>query len=106
MENLEALSPDRITEFLSASAGIDFTWQNRTERYFWLQGALIEQRYFSLSKKQRGVVRALLPRVAGLSLPPITRLIRSYREQMRSRCKLGAASLPGQIRGGGFGIAD
>ena len=46
MENLEALSPDRITEFLSGSARIDFTGQSRTENYVWLQAALMEQRYF------------------------------------------------------------
>jgi len=79
MENLEALSPERITEFLSGSAGIDFTGQSRTERYAWLQSTLVEQRYFSLGKKQRGAVRALLAKVAGLSMPQITRLIRSYR---------------------------
>ena len=37
MENLENLNPERITEFLSGSAGIDFTGQSRTERYSWVQ---------------------------------------------------------------------
>jgi hypothetical protein len=44
-----------------------------------LQTALAEQQYFSLGKKERGTVRAMLSKVAGLSLPQITRLIRSYR---------------------------
>ncbi|HYL92976.1 MAG TPA: integrase [Alphaproteobacteria bacterium] len=79
MENLEALAPERITEFLSGSAGIDFTGQSRTERYAWLQATLTEQQYFALARKQRGTVRALLGKVAGLSMPQITRLIRSYR---------------------------
>jgi hypothetical protein len=74
MENLETLTPERITEFLSSSAGIDFTGQSRTERHAWLQSILAEQQYFSLNKKQRGAVRALLGKVAGLSLPQITRL--------------------------------
>ncbi len=39
----------------------------------------MEQRYGTLSKKQRGTVRALLSKVAGLSMPQITRLIRAYR---------------------------
>ncbi len=80
MENLEALNPVGIAEFLSGSAGIDFSGQSRTERYTWLQSTLVEQRYFSLGKKQRGMVRALMAKVAGLSMPQITRLIRAYRK--------------------------
>ena len=90
MENLEALTPERIAEFLSSSTGIDFTGQSRTERYAWLQSTLIEQKYFSLVKKQRGTVRALMAKVAGLSMPQITRLIRAYRKQGEIRCH-GAA---------------
>lgn len=90
MENLEALTPERITEFLSGSTGIDFTGQSRTERYDWLQSTLTGQRYFSLCKKQRGAVRALLAKVAGLSLPQITRLIRSYRDSGEIRVRAGA----------------
>jgi len=80
MENLEALTPERIPDFLSGSAGIDFTGQSRRERYAWVQSVLTQQRYFSLGKKQRGAVRALLAKIAGLSLPQITRLIRSHRD--------------------------
>ena len=85
MENLETLSPDRMAEFLSGSAGIEFRGQSRAERYDWVQSTLIEQRYFSLSKKGRGVVRALLAKITGLSLPQITRLIRAYRKEGRIR---------------------
>src|SRR5260370_10944892 len=80
MEKLEALTPVGIAELLSGSAGIDFSGQSRTERYTWLQSTLVEQRYFSLGKKQRGMVRALMAKVAGLSMPQITRLIRAYRK--------------------------
>lgn len=81
MENLESLPQDRIAEFLSGSAGIDFTGQSRTETYTWLQHMLIEQKYFSLGKKQRGVVRTLMAKVSGLSMPQITRLVRAYRKE-------------------------
>jgi transposase InsO family protein len=89
MENLEALRPERIAEFLNGSAGIDFTGQSRTERYAWLQSTLVEQNYFSLVKKQRGAVRALMAKVAGLSLPQITRLIRAYRKEGEIRVQGG-----------------
>src|ERR1035441_4587771 len=43
MEDVEALRPERIEDFLGGSAGIDFTGQTRTERYAWIQRALVEQ---------------------------------------------------------------
>ncbi len=89
MENLEALSPERMKEFLSGSAGIDFSGQSRAEKYTWVESMLAEQRYFSLGKRQRGVVRALLAKVAGLSLPQITRLIRRYRQDGELRVQAG-----------------
>lgn len=89
MENLEALAPGRIAEFLRGSAEIKFAGQTRTERYAWMQAMLSEQRYFSLNKKERGAVRALLSKVAGLSLPQITRLIRSYKRDGEIRPHTG-----------------
>ena len=43
-----------------------------------------------MGKKQRGAVRALLAKVAGLSLPQITRLIRSYRQDGEIQVHAGA----------------
>lgn len=89
MENVGSLAPERIGDFLGGSAEIEFTGQTRSERYAWVQATLIEQRYFSLAKKQRGAVRALLSKIAGLSLPQITRLIRSYRQEGEIRVEGG-----------------
>lgn len=89
MENTEALAPEQIGAFLAGSAGIDFSGQSREQRYAWVQSTLIEQRYFSLGKKERGAVRALLAKVTGLSLPQITRLIRSYRDTGEIRVRRG-----------------
>jgi len=89
MENVEALPPGRIEDFLCGSAGIDFTGQTRTERYAWIQTTLVEQQYFSLPRKQRGAVRALLSKVGGLSMPQVTRLIRQYRRDGKLRVNRG-----------------
>ncbi len=80
MDNVGGLTPGKITDFLSGSAEIEFTGQSRGEKYAFVQATLTKQEYFSLGKKQRGAVRALLSKVAGLSMPQITRLIRSYRQ--------------------------
>lgn len=81
MENLVSLPVNRMAEFVAASSGIDFKGQGRSEKYAWVQATLMEQGYFSLNKKERGVVRALLAKVSGLSMPQLTRLIRTYRQQ-------------------------
>lgn len=90
MENIQALTPEGITGFLAGSAPIEFTGQSRTERYAWIETTLAQRQYFSLSKKQRGPVRALLSKVAGLSVPQVTRLIRSYRQNGQIRPQTGS----------------
>jgi transposase InsO family protein len=80
MENLSALAPAEISQFLRGTAAIEFSGQSRAERYAWIQATLVEQQYFSLGRHERGVVRALLSKVGGVSLPQITRLIRRYRD--------------------------
>jgi transposase InsO family protein len=80
MENVGALTPEQIDDFLRGTAEVEFSGQTRGERYAWIQASLVGQQYFSLSKNERGAVRALLSKVAGLSLPQITRLIRRYRD--------------------------
>jgi transposase InsO family protein len=90
MENMEALTPEGIAGFLSGSAPIEFTGQTRTERYAWIEATLTQQQYFSLKRNQRGAVRALLSKVAGLSIPQITRLIRSHRQNGGIRTQTGS----------------
>jgi transposase InsO family protein len=78
MKNTGALGPERIDDFLQASAGMDFAGQGRRGVYEWITATLVEQEYFTLRKKQRGNVRDLLRKLSGLSMPQITRLIRRY----------------------------
>jgi hypothetical protein len=89
MENVQGLAPERIGAFLDGSTGVEFTGQTRSERYAWVQTTLLEQEYFSLGRKQRSAVRALLGKVTGLSMPQITRLIRSYRKNGEVRVQGG-----------------
>ena len=79
MQNAETLSPDGIREFLKLSREIEFTAQNRAEVYAWVQRTLVAQEYARQGKKRRGMLRAYIKKVTGLSLPQITRLVRMYR---------------------------
>jgi len=81
MENAETLTAIQIQEFLKGSQGIAFEGQTREERYRWVQGVLVAQEYAVQSKPRRGMVRAYLSKVTGLSLPQVTRLIRQYRAE-------------------------
>jgi transposase InsO family protein len=87
MQNAEALTERQINEFLKGSEGIEFTGQSRAEVYSWSERILVTQEYARQGKKQRGAVRNYLSKVTGLSLPQITRLIRSYQRSGRVEAK-------------------
>lgn len=89
VRNAERLSLTEIEEFLQASRAIGFDGQSRAEIYAWVQQTLVEQEYFRQRKKDRGLVRAYLMKVTGVSSPQLTRLIRQYREEGRIGAALG-----------------
>jgi transposase InsO family protein len=85
MQNAAELSGQQIRAFLKGSETIEFTGQNRVEKYAFVQQVLVGQEYALQGKKERGDIRAYLSKVTGLSLPQMTRLIRQYRQEGRVR---------------------
>ena len=79
MRNADALTREQIQEFLKGSEGIEFSGQNRSELYGWVQQVLVAQEYAAQGKKERGGIRAYIGKMTGLSFPQVTRLIRQYR---------------------------
>ncbi len=79
MQNAEALSGQQIAEFLKGSEGIAFCGADRASIYQWTEQLLIAQEYAGKGKKERGAIRRYACKVTGVSLPQMTRLIRSYR---------------------------
>ena len=79
MQSAEALSGQQIAEFLKGSEGIAFCGADRASIYQWTEQLLIAQEYAGKGKKERGAIRRYACKVTGLSLPQMTRLIRSYR---------------------------
>jgi transposase InsO family protein len=79
MQNAETLSPDRIGTFLQLSREIEFAAQSRAEVYAWVQRTLVTQEYARQGKKLRGLLRAYIKKMTGLSLPQVARLVRMYR---------------------------
>ena len=79
MQNAEALTGQQIAEFLKGSEGISFCGADRASIYQWTEQLLIAQEYAGKGTKERGAIRRYACKVTGLSLPQMTRLIRSYR---------------------------
>jgi len=78
MWNAESLSREQIREFLESSQPIEFAGCGRNEKYAWVEGVLEAQRYGELGKGERGVVRAYVEKVTGMSASQTTRLIRTF----------------------------
>ena len=78
MQNAESLSQEQIQEFLRSSEPIAFAGSRREERNGWVERVLAAQQYGDLSKGKRGVVRAYVRKVTGLSEAQTTRLIRAF----------------------------
>jgi transposase InsO family protein len=78
MGNAKLFSPAEIRRFLEASEGIDFSGTERGEVYQWIEEMLQRYRYSRQSKETRGVLRELLVKLTGLSVPQVTRLIGRY----------------------------
>ena len=78
MQNAEHLSQEQIREFLESSGEIDFAGQGRAQTYAWTERVVVAHEYARLGKKERGLIRAYIGKMTGLSPAQITRLIRTY----------------------------
>ncbi|HWS95613.1 MAG TPA: integrase [Candidatus Methylomirabilis sp.] len=78
MRNAEALSLERIRQFLAANEQIEYCGASRGEMYAWVEKVLFKHRYRRQSKEVRGLLRAYIEKVTGLSSAQVTRLIRQY----------------------------
>lgn len=80
MQNGETLNPDQIKEWLKTSAAMELKVRSRAETYAWAQRLLVGQEYARQGKKERGVIRAYLSKMTGLSMAQTARLIQMYRQ--------------------------
>src|SRR5438552_4311538 len=78
MQNAESLNRGQMREFLESSRPIEFAGCGREEKYGWVERVLGAQGYGELGTRDRGLVRAYLEKVTGLSVSQMTRLIRAF----------------------------
>lgn len=70
---------EAICQFLSGTQAVAFCVANsKQERYQWIQKTLVDFRYFSLGKADKGHLTCYLMKVTGYSHAQIKRLIRQY----------------------------
>ena len=75
MTDSHIISITQIKEFLKVDSAIKFKAVSKKEKYKWIDDVLNRFKYFSLRKKDRGIVRGYIAKMTGLSQPQLTRII-------------------------------
>jgi len=81
----DRLSIEQMREFLQGSSQIEFQLEGKAAVYEFLERVLQHQHYSDLGKAGRGVVRAYLIKLTGLSRAQTTRLIARWNETRQVR---------------------
>ena len=75
MDDSQITTLEQLRSILKYPEGLKFKGLSRNEKYGWLEKTLNRFDYFSLGKKDKGVVKAYLSRMTGFSRAQLTRLI-------------------------------
>ena len=74
----EKLSVVEIEAFLAASESVRFAGQLRAAIYGWVQRLRVQQGYVGQGRRAKGLLRAYVGKMTGLSRAQVTRLIGRY----------------------------
>ena len=80
MTDSHTLSVAQIKAFLKVDSAIKFKAVSKKEQYKWINDVLIKFRYFSLRKKDKGIVRGYIAKMTGLSKSQVDRIIARKRK--------------------------
>lgn len=84
MTDSHALSVAQIKAFLKVDSAIKFKAVSKKEKYEWINDVLIKFRYFSLKKKEKGIIRGYIVKMTGLSQSQVDRIIARKRKYGRT----------------------
>jgi len=76
MDDSDLKSVEEIRLFLESTAPIRFKGANRLSKYNWIEETLKRLKYYSLTKKDKGIVRRYIMRMTGFSRAQVSRLIK------------------------------
>ena len=71
---------EEVKVFLAGTMGVEFSIQDKDERYRWIEQTLRRFNYRTLGRAHRGVVLRYVERVSGYSRQTVTRLVAQYRD--------------------------
>lgn len=74
------MSPEQIRAFLEGAESVRFEGRQRSEVYEWVTRTLREQRYEERGRAEKGLLRAYVGKMTGLSRAQVTRLLKRYAE--------------------------
>lgn len=83
MDDSRATTLDQIRALVAANDVVQFTGQRRQEVYEWVERTLVRHQYAGLRKPDKGVLKAYLEQMTGLSRAQMTRLISGYQQTGR-----------------------
>ena len=75
MDDAQITTLEQIRLVLGSPGELGFRGANREERYGWIEEVLKRFDYFRLDRKGKGLVKAYLERMSGLSRAQVTRLV-------------------------------
>ena len=78
--NSHIVSVAQIKAFLKVDSAIKFRVVSKKEQYKWINDVLTKFRYFSLKKKERGIIRGYIVKMTGLSKSQTDRIITRKRK--------------------------
>ena len=75
MDDTRITKLEQVQEVLGSSQELAFKGVGRQERYSWIESVLKRFDYFRLGRKGKGLLKAYLQRLSGLSRAQLTRLV-------------------------------
>lgn len=80
MDDSHIVSVAQIKEFLNSSALVNFKGVSRKQKYQWVENTLNKFGYFSLSKRNKGIVKDYIIQMTGFSPAQTGRLVKKKRK--------------------------
>ena len=75
MDDSQITTLEQVRLILKSSRGLEFKGLSRDGKYAWIERALNRFNYFSLNKKEKGVIKTYILRMSGFSRAQLTRLV-------------------------------
>lgn len=80
MDDSHIVSIAQMGAFLKVGKGLSFTGMSRDEMYHWIERILSRFWYFSLKKKEKGIVKQYIMKMTGYSDAQLTRLVKKKKQ--------------------------